>query len=56
MFANTWGYTMARAWNPDELHWIAAGWYETSGSSSGAYVVVFGRGRDHQAYLRWVTS
>jgi hypothetical protein len=49
-----WGYTMARAWNPDELHWVAAGSYVAS--SRLLYVLVFGRGRDHQAYLRWATS
>ena len=46
---------MARAWNPDELHWVAAGWY-IAGSTGVPYVVVFGRGRDHGAYLRWVRA
>ena len=50
-----WGYSMARAWNPDELHWVAAGWLYF-GSTPEPYVIVFGRGRDHQAYLRWAKA
>ncbi len=52
----TWANTnTARAWAPDGLHWIAAG----EGGSMAAivpYLVVFGRGRDHNAYLRWANT
>ncbi len=49
-------FNTARAWNPDQLHWIATG-FNVNGTGGTAtvvpYVVIFGRGRDHNAYLRW---
>ena len=48
-------YNTARAWAPDGLHWIAAGEGGTM-SAIAPYVVVFGRGRDHNAYLRWANT
>ncbi len=51
-----WGdYNTVRPWNPDGLHWMAAGWLFSAGTSF-PYIFIFGRYRDHNAYLRWSTT
>jgi hypothetical protein len=51
-----WGdYTTVRPWNPDQLHWIAAGWY-MDGTTAIPEVVIFGKGRDHLSYVHWANT
>jgi hypothetical protein len=52
-----WGdYNTARAWTPDGLHWIVAAWRVNPSAVLEAWVGIFGRGRDHDAYLRWANT
>jgi hypothetical protein len=50
----SWGdFNTARAFSPNGYDWIAGGWYVASNGVPQAGEIIWGRGRDHNAFLRW---